>query len=205
MKTVSLLCRRALPPPPRALPAALSSTMAQAAAKDPNRLLSAPETRITTLPSGLRVATEARHGETATVGVWIDAGSRYETAENNGAAHFLEHLAFKGTKRRGQQELEVEIENMGAHLNAYTSREQTVYFAKCFKQDVEASMDILSDILLHSELAHRSVERERGVIVREMEEVTTHPELSVGPARIGSAKQASMHPKKSVKDGLKPR
>lgn len=58
------------------------------------------------------------------LGVWIDAGSRYETAENNGAAHFLEHLAFKGTKRRTQQDLEVQIENMGMHLNAYTSREQ---------------------------------------------------------------------------------
>jgi mitochondrial-processing peptidase subunit beta len=100
------------------------------------------------------------------------AGSRYETAENNGAAHFLEHLAFKGTKRRSQTGLEVEIENMGAHLNAYTSREQTVYFAKCFKQDIEKSMDILSDILLHSELARGSVERERSVIVREMEEVS---------------------------------
>jgi len=141
-------------------------------AQDPNRLLTAPETRITTLPSGLRVATEVRHGETATVGVWIDAGSRYETAENNGAAHFLEHLAFKGTKRRTQQGLEVEVENMGCHLNAYTSREQTVYFAKCFKHDAERAMDILSDILLHSELTPGSVERERSVIVREMEEVS---------------------------------
>ncbi len=147
-----------------------------AARSDPNRLLSAPETRITTLPSGLRVATEVRHGETATVGVWIDAGSRYETLANNGAAHFLEHLAFKGTKRRTQQGLEVEIENNGMHLNAYTSREQTVYFAKCFKQDVEKSMDVLSDILLHSELTAGAVERERGVIVREMEEVATQHE-----------------------------
>lgn len=152
------------------------SSLSSSRIADPNRLLSAPETRITTLPSGLRVATEVRHGETATVGVWIDAGSRYETAENNGAAHFLEHLAFKGTKRRTQYALEVEIENMGAHLNAYTSREQTVYFAKCFAGDVEKSMDILSDILLHSELGRGSVERERGVIVREMEEVSRQHE-----------------------------
>lgn len=61
---------------------------------------------------------------------------------------------------------------MGAHLNAYTSREQTVYFAKCFKQDIEKSMDMLSDMLLHSEIALGSVERERSVIVREMEEVS---------------------------------
>ena len=63
--------------------------------------------------SGLRVASEGGHGDTATVGVWIDAGSRYETEKNNGAAHFLEHMAFKGTQKRTQSALEQEIENMG--------------------------------------------------------------------------------------------
>lgn len=65
---------------------------------------------------------QTSHGATASVGVWIDAGSRYETAENNGVAHFLEHVAFKGTRKRTQTRLETEIEDMGAHLNAYTSR-----------------------------------------------------------------------------------
>ena len=60
----------------------------------------------------------------------IDAGSRYETSANNGTAHFLEHMAFKGTKARTTSGLEEEIENMGGHLNAYTSREQTTYYAK---------------------------------------------------------------------------
>ncbi len=62
--------------------------------------------------------------------MYIDAGSRYETAETNGAAHFLEHMAFKGSSKRAKNQLELEIENMGGHLNAYTSREQTVYYAK---------------------------------------------------------------------------
>ncbi len=70
------------------------------------------------------------------VGLWIDAGSRYEDAETNGTAHFLEHMIFKGTQRRSQTQLELEVENMGAHLNAYTSREQTVYFSKCFSKDI---------------------------------------------------------------------
>ena len=105
------------------------------------------------------------------MGVWIDAGSRYETPENNGAAHFLEHMAFKGTQRRTQVALETEIENMGGHLNAYTSREQTVYYAKVFKQDVPQALDILSDILSHSRLDPEAIERERDVILREMEEV----------------------------------
>ncbi len=70
------------------------------------------------------------------VGLWIDAGSRYETEKNNGVAHFLEHMAFKGTTKRTQTQLEMEVENMGAHLNAYTSREQTVYYAKSFTKDM---------------------------------------------------------------------
>lgn len=103
--------------------------------------------------------------------MWIDAGSRYETEKNNGAAHFLEHMAFKGTKKRSQQQLEVEIENMGGHLNAYTSREQTVYYAKVFKRDVPKAMEILSDILQNSLLDEKAITRERDVILREMEEV----------------------------------
>lgn len=71
------------------------------------------------------------------VGLWIDAGSRYENERNNGVAHFLEHMAFKGTEKRTQTQLELQVENMGAHLNAYTSREQTVYYAKCFSKDLD--------------------------------------------------------------------
>uniref|UniRef100_A0A7S3Q7A4 mitochondrial processing peptidase n=1 Tax=Chaetoceros debilis TaxID=122233 RepID=A0A7S3Q7A4_9STRA len=143
----------------------------------PDYVLRAPSTDISTISNGLRVASETVAGsETATVGVWIDAGSRYETARNNGAAHFLEHMAFKGTDKRTQQALEVEIENMGGHLNAYTSREQTVYFAKVFKQDVGNAVEILSDILLQSKLEPAAIERERDVILREMEEVNKQQE-----------------------------
>ena len=70
------------------------------------------------------------------MGLWIDVGSRFETEANNGVAHFLEHMAFKGTDKRTQQSLEAEVENKGAHLNAYTSREMTVYYAKCFSKDL---------------------------------------------------------------------
>ena len=81
-------------------------------------------------------------------------------------------MAFKGTSRRTRTQLEVEIENMGGHLNAYTSREQTVYYAKVFKKDVEKAMDILADILTNSLLKKDAIEQERGVILREMEEVS---------------------------------
>ncbi|GMT24142.1 hypothetical protein PFISCL1PPCAC_15439 [Pristionchus fissidentatus] len=130
-----------------------------------------PKTTVTTLPNGMRVATENTNMPTATIGVFIDAGSRYENDANNGTAHFLEHMAFKGTSRRSRYDLELEVENLGVHLNAYTSREQTVYYAKCFSSDIERSTDFLSDILLHSRLNKNDVESERSVIIREAEEV----------------------------------
>ena len=125
----------------------------------------------------MRVASETvPFASTATVGVWIDAGSRYETDATNGTAHFLEHMAFKGTAKRTVRDLEVEIENMGAHLNAYTSREQTCYFAKVFQKDVPKALDILSDILQNSNLDTAAIERERDVILREMQEIEGIPE-----------------------------
>ncbi|KAF2100506.1 mitochondrial-processing peptidase-like protein subunit beta [Rhizodiscina lignyota] len=132
----------------------------------------ATKTSSTTLNNGFTIATEhSPWAQTSTVGVWIDAGSRAETDKTNGTAHFLEHLAFKGTSKRTQQQLELEIENMGGHLNAYTSRENTVYYAKSFNSDVPATVDILSDILQNSKLENSAIERERDVILREQEEV----------------------------------
>ncbi|XP_061921644.1 mitochondrial-processing peptidase subunit beta isoform X1 [Entelurus aequoreus] len=136
--------------------------------------LNVPETKVTTLENGLRVASEDSGLSTCTVGLWIDAGSRYENERNNGTAHFLEHMAFKGTRKRSQLDLELEIENMGAHLNAYTSREQTVYYAKAFSKDLPRAVEILADIIQNSMLGEAEIERERGVILREMQEVETN-------------------------------
>lgn len=128
-------------------------------------------TRTTTLDNRLRVCTETSNDQTCTVGVWINAGSVYETDTTNGTAHFLEHLAFKGTKKRTQQQIEMEVENIGATLNAYTSREQTVYVARCFKHDAPAMVELLADILQNSTLSAEAVERERSVILQEKEMV----------------------------------
>lgn len=113
------------------------------------------------------------------MGVWIDAGSRYENRNNNGAAHFLEHMAFKGTSKRSKRDLELEIENMGGHLNAYTSREQTVYFAKVFKDDVPKAVEILADILQNSQLSEEAIRAERDVILREQIEVGKNYEEAI--------------------------
>jgi len=123
----------------------------------------------------MRVATEEGYGETATIGVFIDAGSAFENDQNNGVAHFLEHMAFKGTKNRSRTDIEVEIENMGGHLNAYTSREQTVYYAQVFKQDLPRAAEILSDIIQNSTFSEDNIEAERSTILREMEEVNNDP------------------------------
>ncbi|TPP66936.1 Cytochrome b-c1 complex subunit 1 mitochondrial [Fasciola gigantica] len=134
-----------------------------------------PATAVTTLKSnGFRVASENWNTPTCTVGVWVDVGSRCESQANNGVAHFLEHMAFKGTDKRTQQSLELEVENKGAHLNAYTSREMTVYYAKCFSKDLPWAVELLSDILKNSRFESAQVERERGVILREMEEIESN-------------------------------
>jgi processing peptidase subunit beta len=139
-------------------------------------LSSHPQTQVTTLDNGMRVASEKQEGDTATVGVWVDTGSRYERADNNGVAHFLEHLFFKGTARRSRKQLEMEVENMGAQLNAYTSREQTVFYTKVFKEDVAQGLDILADMIQNSTITPQNVENERGVILREMEDVNSQIE-----------------------------
>lgn len=139
-------------------------------------LRTTPETKITTLANGLRVASENTGHLSSTVGLWIDTGSRFETEKNNGVAHFLEHMFFKGTQKRSQLNLETEIENMGGSLNAYTSREQTVYYAKVLNNKLPEAVDILSDILQHSQFDAAAIDRERNVILREMQEVSNNME-----------------------------
>ncbi|BBK45138.1 peptidase M16 [Allostella vacuolata] len=132
---------------------------------------------ITTLPSGLRVATDRMDGvATVSVGVYVDAGARNEPAAINGVAHFLEHMAFKGTERRTARAIAEEIEAVGGHLNAYTAREQTAYYAKILKGDVPLAIDILGDILLHSTFDQAEFDRERSVILQEIGQAEDTPD-----------------------------
>ncbi|KAF5210345.1 putative mitochondrial-processing peptidase subunit beta [Clavispora lusitaniae] len=128
--------------------------------------------KTTVLPNGLTVASEFMPGtKTATVGMWINAGSRADNPTSSGTAHFLEHLAFKGTSKRSQYSLELEIEDLGSQINAYTSRENTVYYTKCLANDLEQNVDILSDLLTKSKLEPSAIEKERAVILQESDEV----------------------------------
>eukprot|EP00298_Acanthocystis_sp_HF-20_P003578 c13930_g1_i1.p1 GENE.c13930_g1_i1~~c13930_g1_i1.p1 ORF type:complete len:510 (+),score=205.28 c13930_g1_i1:40-1530(+) len=141
-------------------------------------LLPSIETKVTTLKNNIRVASQAQHGDVATIGIWVNAGSRYENAENNGTAHFLEHMAFKGTSNRSQGEIESIAENSGAIFNAYTSREHTFYFATVLKNDVPLAVEILSDIVQNPLLKPELIDSERATILEEMAEVDLqHQEL----------------------------
>jgi predicted Zn-dependent peptidase len=132
---------------------------------------------LATLSNGLRIVTD-RIDTVATVslGLWVDVGTRHEPAAVNGVAHFLEHMAFKGTKRRTALAIAEEIEAVGGHLNAYTSRESTAYYAKVLKEDVGLALDILADILQHSTFEPAELERERTVILQEIGQANDTPD-----------------------------
>jgi len=139
-------------------------------------LYNAPETEVSATSNGLRVASENSGGETCTVGLWIDAGSRFENLSNNGITLFLEHMIYKGTTSRSQLQLEAEIESMGAHFNAYTSREQTAYYAKCLKKDLPAVVGILGDVIQNPLFDEATIEAEREVILKEMQDISSNQE-----------------------------
>ncbi len=133
--------------------------------------------RITTLPNGMRVVSERMpHLESATIGVWTDVGARHESKAQNGISHMLEHMAFKGTTRRTARGIAEEIEAVGGYLNAYTSREHTVYYARILRDDVPLALDILSDIILNSSFDPVELERERQVILQEIGQAVDTPD-----------------------------
>lgn len=133
--------------------------------------------RVATLDNGLRIVTERNPAvETASLGLWIDAGSRIETEQSGGIAHMLEHMVFKGTDTRSAQAIATEIEDVGGHLNAYTGREQTGYYAKVLKEDVALAIDLTSDLVFSATLDDAELERERTVILQEIGQANDTPD-----------------------------
>jgi predicted Zn-dependent peptidase len=131
----------------------------------------------TVLPGGLTVATDTMpQVESVSVGVWVGAGTRQEAPEVNGIAHLFEHMAFKGTERRSALAIAEEIEAVGGHLNAYTSRETTAYYAKVLKADVELAVDTIADILQHSTFDEGELGRERSVVLQEIGQAVDTPD-----------------------------
>lgn len=133
--------------------------------------------RIATLGNGLRVVTDEMAAvETVSVGAWVSVGTRHEAKEQNGISHLLEHMAFKGTERRSAQAIVEEIEDVGGHLNAYTGRENTAYFAKVLADDLPLAVDIIADILQNSTFDEQELKRERAVIIQEIHQAQDTPD-----------------------------
>src|SRR5579871_1661227 len=124
---------------------------------------------ITRLSNGLTIIIDPMPQlESAMLGVWVNAGARNETQALMGVSHMLEHMAFKGTKRRSAREIAEEIEAVGGYLNAYTSREQTAFHARVLKPDVPLAVDLLADILTQPTFEQGELERERQVVLQEI-------------------------------------
>ena len=133
--------------------------------------------RLHTLPNGFRIVTEAMPGlQSASVGLWVEAGGRHETPAQNGIAHFLEHMAFKGTRRRSALRIAEEIEDVGGYINAYTSREMTAYYARVLSGDVAMALDVIADIVLNPVFRKADIETERHVILQEIGQALDTPD-----------------------------
>ncbi|MDN5785598.1 pitrilysin family protein [Pseudorhodobacter sp.] len=133
--------------------------------------------RLTTLPNGFRIVTEAMPGlKSASVGIWITAGGRHERVEQNGIAHFLEHMAFKGTEKRSSLRIAEEIEDVGGYINAYTSREMTAFYARVLQDDVALAVDVIGDIILNPVFDPKEIETERNVILQEIGQALDTPD-----------------------------
>jgi len=133
--------------------------------------------QLTTLKSGINVLTDTMpHLETASLGVWVASGSRDERHDEHGISHLLEHMAFKGTRRRTARQIAEEIEAVGGDLNAATGAESTAYYARVLKQDVPLALDVLSDILSEPAFAPDELLREQSVIVQEIGAVADAPD-----------------------------
>lgn len=130
-----------------------------------------------TLPNGFRIVTEHMPGlESAAIGIWVTAGGRHERPEQNGIAHFLEHMAFKGTETRSALQIAEAIEDVGGYINAYTSREVTAYYARVLRADVSLALDVVADILRNPVFDPNEIEVERHVILQEIGQAADTPD-----------------------------
>ena len=174
--------------------------------------------RVTTLDNGLRVASDAMTSvETVSVGAWVGVGARHEAPEVNGVSHVLEHMAFKGTRRRTARAIAEEVEAVGGHLNAYTSHENTAYYAKVLKDDIGLATDIIADIFQNAVMDPEELTRELAVIVQEIGHAhdtpddiifdhlqeTAFPDQSLGRSVLGEAERVRAMPREAVIDHMR--
>src|SRR5580704_16284982 len=135
---------------------------------------------VTRLKNGLTVATaEMPHMTSVSLGLWVGVGGRYEAPEVNGVCHFIEHMLFKGTKRRSARRISQDVEGVGGYLNAFTSEEMTCYHSKARHDRFDELLDVLSDMFLNSRFDPADIDKERGVIKEELAMYMDQPQHRV--------------------------
>lgn len=133
--------------------------------------------KTTRLSSGIGVITEEMPDvESCSIGIWVKTGSRNENIKVNGISHFIEHLLFKGTKKRSALDISRTIESVGGVLNAFTGREYTCFYAKVLNNDLQLAVDLLSDMFLHSKFDSKEMEKEKMVVLQEIKMVEDTPD-----------------------------
>ncbi len=131
----------------------------------------------TVLDNGIRILSEERPGSrSVSLGIWVENGSRHESQHQRGISHFIEHLLFKGTKRRSATRIAEEMDSVGGVLNAFTGKEYTCYYAKVLDENLPLAIDLLGDIFLHSVFDGEEIERERSVVLQEISQAEDTPE-----------------------------
>lgn len=129
------------------------------------------------LKNGIRIVTETiPHVRSVSIGVWLKVGSRNEIEKNNGISHFIEHMIFKGTKRRKAFEIAESLESVGGHLNAFTGKELTCYYAHILDEHVTIAVDVIADILMNSRFKASEIEKEKQVVLEELKAIEETPE-----------------------------
>ncbi|RME20991.1 MAG: insulinase family protein, partial [Candidatus Zixiibacteriota bacterium] len=130
----------------------------------------------TTLPNGMRVVSERIPGiRSISVGIWVDVGSRHESPPESGLSHYIEHMVFKGTKRRTARQIADSLESIGGSLNAFTTRENTCFTARILDEHLPQAMDVLADITCHPTMSRTNLIREGMVICEEIKESLDNP------------------------------
>jgi predicted Zn-dependent peptidase len=167
----------------------------------------------TILPNTIRIVTEEiPHVRSLSLGFWIETGSRDEVPENNGISHFIEHMVFKGTKKRNVKEIAQSIESVGGYLNAFTSKEHTCYYARVLDEHLELATDVLSDLVFQPTFPEKELDKERNVVLEELKQAEDDPDDIIqdyfekalfkthplGMPVIGSAKSISLFKRKDL-------
>ncbi len=131
----------------------------------------------TILPSGIKILSESiPYVKSFSLGFWFNVGSRDESFKNNGITHFIEHMLFKGTKKRSARKIAVDIESAGGYLNAFTSKEHTCYYGRGLEEHIEKTFDVISDMIQQPSFKPAEIKKESSVVVDELYDIEDNPE-----------------------------